>query len=124
MKHRDNKKFIAILLVLMVVVISNAFAASTDVLPSIIKNIVTYIFGYALGGILLIKFGIDLATAVFRKDQDPSAIKKAIIGFVITLIVVLAWQPILSTILSGNTGSAVAGTGGKFVEGLLQETTT
>ncbi|MGN1189844.1 MAG: hypothetical protein ACI4SL_05525, partial [Candidatus Ornithospirochaeta sp.] len=120
---RDHKKIIAIFLVLLAIVTSNAFAA-TDVLPSIIKNIVTYIFGYALGGILLIKFGVDLATAVFRKDQDPSAIKKAIIGFVITLVVVLAWQPILSTILSGNTGSAVAGTGGKFIEGLLQETTT
>ena len=121
MRNRDRKKTIAILLVLLAIVTSGTYAAA-DVLPGIIRNIVTYVFGYALGGILLIKFGIDLATAIFRKDQDPTAIKKAIIGFVITLVVVLAWQPILSTILSGNTGSAVAGTGSKFVEGLLQET--
>ena len=120
--NRDYKKVIATSAVMLLLVTAGAYAA-TDVLPSIIKNIVTYIFGYALGGILLIKFGVDLATAVFRKDQDPTAIKKAIIGFVITLVVVLAWQPILSTILSGNTSSGVAGTGGKFVEGLLQETT-
>ena len=120
MRNIAKKKTIAVLLILLFVVTTGAYAA-TDVLPGIIRNIVTYVFGYALGGILLIKFGIDLATAIFRKDQDPTAIKKAIIGFVITLVVVLAWQPILSTILSGNTNSAVAGTGSKFVEGLLKK---
>ena len=114
MRNRDRKKTIAILLVLLAIVTSGAYAAA-DVLRGIIKNIVTYVFGYALGGILLIKFGIDLATAIFRKDQDPTAIKKAIIGFVIPLVVVRAWQPILSTILTVNTVSAVAGTGSKFV---------
>ena len=119
MRNIDRKKTIAVLLILLFIVTTGAYAA-TDVLPGIIRNIVTYVFGYALGGILLIKFGIDLATAIFRKDQDPTAIKKAIIGFVITLVVVLAWQPILSNILAGNTSAVVAATGRKFVEGLRQ----
>ena len=55
MRNRDRKKTIAILLILLVGVTSGAYAA-TDVLPGIIKNIVTYVFGYALVGILLIKF--------------------------------------------------------------------
>ena len=66
MRHIDRKKTIAVLLVLLFVLTTGAYAA-TDVLPGIIRNIVTYVFGYALGGILLIKFGIDLATAIFRK---------------------------------------------------------
>ena len=53
MRNRDRKKTIAILLVLLAIVTSGTYAAA-DVLPGIIKNIVTYVFGYALGGILLI----------------------------------------------------------------------
>ena len=99
MRNRDRKKTIAILLVLLAIVTSGTYAAA-DVLPGIIRNIVTYVFGYALGGILLIKFGIDLATAIFRKDQDPTAIKKAIIGFVITLVVVLPFLVCLPSLQS------------------------
>ena len=124
---RDGRKVLAIMLVLLTVVTANMFAAigdGTDALGLILQNVVKYVFGYALGGIMLVKFGIDLVSAVMKKDQDPASVTKAVIGFVTTLVVVLAWQPILNAIIGTNKTGAVASTGDNFVKGLLQTGTT
>ena len=136
MLRNKFSKIILIMLVMLVLASASLFAANTsgagavtsgttttrDALATILQNTVKYVFGYALGGILLVKFGIDLVGAIMKKDQDPTAVKKALIGFVATLVVVLAWQPILSTILtSGTRSSAISGD--EFVKGLLQADT-
>ena len=117
------------MLVLLTVVAVNAFAADpvigdgSDTLAKILQNTVKYVFGYALGGILLVKFGLDLVGAIMKKDQDPAAVKKALIGFVATLVIVLAWQPILNVILNADAQKGgVSSTGTYFVKGLLQTT--
>ena len=128
-QKRDMKKVLAIMLVLLTVVAVNAFAADpvigdgSDTLAKILQNTVKYVFGYALGGILLVKFGLDLVGAIMKKDQDPAAVKKALIGFVATLVIVLAWQPILNVILNADAQKGgVSSTGTYFVKGLLQTT--
>lgn len=104
---RDSKKVLAIMLVLLTVACVSVFAApeapkSPDSLKKMVQHIATYVFGYVLGGLLLIKFGFDLVQAFWKRDQDPAAIKKAVIGFVIALAVVLLWSPLLGFVLGAG----------------------
>ena len=118
---RDNRKVIAVMLVLLTVACVSVFAApaeltDADSLKQMIKHIGTYVFGYVLGGLLLIKFGFDLIQAFWKRDQDPAAVKKSVIGFVIALAVVLLWSPLLGYVL--GAGDIAQGTGDSFLNGL------
>ena len=124
---RDSKKVLAVMLVLLTVACVSVFAApeapkSADSLKLIVQHIATYVFGYVLGGLLLIKFGFDLVQAFWKRDQDPAAIKKAVIGFVIALAVVLLWSPLLGYVL--GAGKIEQGTGDSFLNGLGVTVTT
>lgn len=106
-KRRDNRKVLAVMLVLLTVACVSVFAGPGDVstgdsLQKMVQHIGTYVFGYVLGGLLLIKFGFDLVQAFWKRDQDPAAIKKAVIGFVIALAVVLLWSPLLGYVLGAG----------------------
>lgn len=124
---RDSKKVLAVMLVLLTVACVSVFAApeapkSADSLKLMVQHIATYVFGYVLGGLLLIKFGFDLVQAFWKRDQDPAAIKKAVIGFVIALAVVLLWSPLLGYVL--GAGKIEEGTGDSFLNGLGVTVTT
>ena len=126
-KRRDNRKVLAVMLVLLAVACVSVFAAPTaptsaDSLKLMIQHVATYVFGYVLGGLLLIKFGFDLVQAFWKRDQDPAAIKKAVIGFIIALAVVLLWSPLLGYIL--GAGDIAQGTGDSFLNGLGVTVTT
>ena len=111
---RDNKKVLAIMLVLMVVASTGLFA---DSLQDMVKHVATYVFGYVLGGLLLIKFGFDLVQAFWKRDQDPAAIKKAVIGFVFAIAVVLLWRPLIEIFL-GYANSTDVTEASDFLSGL------
>ena len=111
---RDNKKVLAIMLVLLVVASTGLFA---DSLQDMVKHVATYVFGYVLGGLLLIKFGFDLLQAFWKRDQDPAAIKKAVIGFVFAIAVVLLWKPLIELFLGYADSTELEGVD-DFLKGL------
>ena len=111
---RDNKKVLAIMLVLLAVASTGLFA---DSLQDMVKHVSAYVFGYVLGGLLLIKFGFDLVQAFWKRDQDPAAIKKAVIGFVFALAVVLLWKPLIELFLGYADSTELEGVD-DFLKGL------
>ena len=124
---RDSKKVLAVMLVLLTVACVSVFAApeapkSADSLKLIVQHIATYVFGYVLGGLLLIKFGFDLVQAFWKRDQDPAAIKKAVIGFVFAIAVVLLWKPLIELFLGYADSNDVTGVS-DFLDGLGVDTT-
>ena len=121
-KRRDNRKVLAVMLVLLTVACVSVFAAPTavpegDSLQKMIQHIGTYVFGYVLGGLLLIKFGFDLVQAFWKRDQDPAAIKKAVIGFVFAIAVVLLWKPLIELFLGYADSTELEGVD-DFLKGL------
>ena len=111
---RDNKKVLAIMLVLLAVASTGLFA---EPLQDMVKHVSAYVFGYVLGGLLLIKFGFDLVQAFWKRDQDPAAIKKAVIGFVFALAVVLLWKPLIELFLGYASSAEITGVE-DFLDGL------
>lgn len=111
---RDNKKVLAVMLVLLAVASTGLFA---DSLQDMVEHVATYVFGYVLGGLLLIKFGFDLVQAFWKRDQDPAAIKKAVIGFVFALAVVLLWKPLIEMVLGYAAADEMTGVS-DFLNGL------
>ena len=121
-KRRDGRKVLAIMLVLLTVACVSVFAgpeavSGGDSLQKMIQHIGTYVFGYVLGGLLLIKFGFDLVQAFWKRDQDPAAIKKAVIGFVFAIAVVLLWRPLIEIFL-GYANSNDVTEASDFLSGL------
>lgn len=102
------------MLVLLAVASTGLFA---DSLQDMVEHVATYVFGYVLGGLLLIKFGFDLVQAFWKRDQDPAAIKKAVIGFVFALAVVLLWKPLIEMVLGYAAADEMTGVS-DFLNGL------
>lgn len=123
------KKRIFMVLMVLAVMVAPMFAGSVTIgsesggtVDSIAK-IVTLCTGTIPGAVIAIKFMLDIVKAYMHREQDPQGFQKAIINFVIVVIIVIGYVVLVNYIFKTDANEATTGNGGtggrsEFLQGL------
>ncbi len=121
------KKFIIVLVALMLVVVP-IFAGTVDdttdttsqgslnTLTSPLRSIGRFMTGWGLGIILAIIFGWQVIKAYMEREQNPTGVRKALLVFGIVAIIFISFQVVLNLLTNGQTDGGEYAS--EFVSGL------
>lgn len=75
-----------------------------------IGQIVVLCTGIIPGALIAIKFMIDIVSAYYHREQDPSKLQKAIVNFIIVVLIVVGYVVVV-TFIFGSDAEGTTGAG-------------
>lgn len=115
------KKKLFVVFMVMAMIVAPVFAGeiklgdSSQSITSIGK-IITLCTGVIPGALIAIKFMVDVVSAYYHREQDPSKLSKAIVNFAIVVIIIIGYVFLVNFIFSGDTKTGE--NSGNFLSGL------
>lgn len=106
------KKFFVVLMVLAMSIVP-VFAGDAIEISSggqtlsfqSLSQIVVLCTGIIPGALIAIKFMIDIVSAYYHREQDPSKLQKAIVNFIIVVIIVVGYVVVVNFIFGDDANS-------------------
>lgn len=132
MKKIRNVVMVAMMLLLAVAPVFadglNDSATQNGIDVSPLYRIVLLCTGIIPGAFIAIKFFLDVLKAYAHREQDPSALMKAIINLVLVVLVILMYSAVINFVFPGGSGSSSGSSSNDvnrnstFLEGLSGDT--
>lgn len=124
-----KKKFLVILMALLALSVVPVFAGeltisgagSESIKFSALGQIITLCTGIIPGALIAIKFMLDVVSAYYHREQDPSKLQKAIVNFIIVVLIIVAYIVFVNFIFKGDatTTGENASNRSNFFQGLI-----
>lgn len=117
-------------LMVLAVMVAPMFAGSVTIggdsgtSVSSIAKIVTLCTGTIPGAVIAIKFMLDIVKAYMHREQDPQGFQKAIINFVIVVVIIIGYVVLVNYIFKADAEGTNVGAMGEnsnratFLQGL------
>lgn len=105
------KKRIFMVLMVLAVMVAPMFAGSVTIgegsgSVQSIARIVTLCTGTIPGAVIAIKFMLDIVKAYMHREQDPQGFQKAIINFVIVVVIIIGYVILVNYIFADDADAA------------------